>query len=92
MSDYKIELTPAARRNLKKIPEQHKQKIWNSIVQLSIEPRPHGYTELTDFEIPGFKTRLYRIRIGDYRVIYAIENEIITVTVVSIKHRREVYK
>jgi mRNA interferase RelE/StbE len=57
------------------------------------EPKPHGIEKLTDFELEDvFFRSLYRIRVGNYRVIYAIEDQIVTITIVRIKHRREVYK
>ena len=57
--------------------------IFNQIKQLSLDPKPHGYKKLT-----GYKN-LYRIRIGLYRVVYLIENQILTIEIIKIGHRKD---
>lgn len=90
---YTIEFIPASRKDLKKLPEQVKSRIWEAIQGLADNPRPHGYVQLTEFDLPSIGPKnFYRIRVGDYRIIYTIEEEIITVTVVKINHRSKIYK
>ncbi len=57
------------------------------------EPRPHGAKKLTDYQSVRTKSKTcYRIRSGDYRVIYTIEDEVVTITVIKVAHRNKVYK
>jgi len=82
---YRVEATPAAHRQLSKLPATVAEKIRTALRALSINPRPHGSTKLA-----GPDT-LYRIRIGDYRAIYEINDATVTVLVVAVGHRREIY-
>jgi mRNA interferase RelE/StbE len=56
----------------------------SAALSLSENPRPYGYKKLVGRDA-------YRIRIGDYRIIYEIEDKIITVTVIDVGHRKEIY-
>lgn len=89
---YIIEFTNKAEKDLGKFPKQTIARILDKIDKLVDDPRPSGYKKLNNFHVPNASNDLYRIRIGDYRVIYAIEEEIITITVVKVAHRKEVYK
>ncbi len=88
---YIIEFTNKAEKDLGKLPKQTIARILEKIDKLADDPRPSGYKKLTDFQVSNAPDDLYRIRIRDYRVIYAIEEEIITITVVKVAHRKEVY-
>ena len=68
------------------IPKRYRTRIRKAIEGLSEEPRPPGVRKLTD------KERLYRIRLGDYRVVYQIQDEDLLVLVVKIRHRKEIYR
>ncbi|MFN6515474.1 MAG: type II toxin-antitoxin system RelE family toxin [Nostoc sp. CreGUA01] len=83
---YQIEFTKGANKQLKKLPSDIKERIDSKIEELAIEPRPTGVKKLANEE------SLYRIKIGDYRVIYQIFDTILLVTVIKVKHRRDVYK
>lgn len=89
---YIVEFTNKAEKDLGKLPKQTISRILEKIDKLADEPRPSGYKKLTDFHVSNAPDDLYRIRIGDYRVIYTIEEEIITITVVKVAHRKEVYE
>jgi mRNA interferase RelE/StbE len=89
---YKIEFTAKAEKELNKLSRQVVMKILDKIELLSAEPKPHGHKKLTNFHLPNAPADLYRIRIGDYRVVYAIENEILTISIVKVAHRKEVYE
>lgn len=82
---YTIIYENAALKQLDKLPQNIANRIRAKINDLEENPRPHGCLKLTGFEA-------YRIRIGDYRVIYNIEDSILTVTVIKISHRRDVYE
>ena len=83
---YSIEVLPAAERDLRKVLPQMRARIRGSVLKLAVDPRPPGARALKDR--PGF----LRVRIGDYRVIYTIKDDVLTVGVVRVGHRREVYR
>ena len=83
---YRIELRPAARRSLAALPREAQARIASAIDSLATEPRPPGVTKLRGPE--GF----YRVRVGDYRIVYAIDDDALFVLVVRVGHRREVYR
>lgn len=82
---YRVELTSAASRQVRKLPRPARDRVLSAVGDLSDEPRPHGARKLV-----GEQTA-WRIRVGDYRVIYDVHDEKLTVTVVRAAHRREVY-
>jgi len=82
---YKLDFTPAALRDLKRLPAAIRPDIVESIQALANNPRPQGYEKLQGSD-------LFRIRQGEYRVIYDILDDVLTVLVVRTRHRREVYK
>ncbi|MDT0194082.1 type II toxin-antitoxin system RelE/ParE family toxin [Arthrobacter sp. AB6] len=84
MSPYRIELRPAAIRALKKIHSEDKERIQGAIALLGQDPRPPKAIALSGR--PG-----YRVRVGDYRIIYTIEDDVLLVVVVTVGHRRDVY-
>lgn len=86
---YKIILTKAVKRNFDKFDSRVRNQIWKKIKQLAINPRPPG-TE----KIKGTKSNedYYRIRSGNYRIIYTIKDNELIVSVVNIGHRQDVYK
>ena len=85
MSAYRIELRPAAIRALRKIHPEDKERIQGAIALLGQDPRPPKAIALSGR--PG-----YRVRVGDYRIIYTIQDDVLVVVVVSLGHRRDVYQ
>ena len=81
----RVDLTTAAARQIKKLPQPARGRVLDAVEDLADDPRPHGAKKLT-----GEKTA-WRIRIGDHRVIYEVLDSVLTVTVVRVAHRREVY-
>lgn len=81
---YRIELRPAAVRALRKADHQGRSRIKAAIALLARDPRPPRATALRGRE--GF-----RVRVGDYRILYTINDDILLVVVVTLGHRREVY-
>lgn len=82
---YEIEVRPAALRALKKIDRQDQARIRGAIALLAADPRPPGAKALRGR--PGL-----RIRVGDYRIIYTIQDDRLLVVVVTLGHRRDVYE
>ena len=83
---YAIEFRPAAQRDLRSIPGDMVRRIGRKIDALSENPRPPGAEKLSGSE------NSYRIRVGDYRVLYGIRDDTLLVVVVRIRHRREAYR
>ncbi|WP_061230193.1 type II toxin-antitoxin system RelE family toxin [Dietzia cinnamea] len=82
---YRVEFTAAAARQVKKLPRPARDRVLDAIEDLGEDPRPHGARKLV-----GERTA-WRIRIGDYRVLYDVFDSELTVFVVRAAHRREVY-
>jgi len=83
---YRVDFTPSAARAFRKLDGSVQDQLTPKINALSLNPRPHGVEKIS-----GAANR-YRIRSGDYRVIYAIEDKLRLVVVAVIAHRREVYR
>lgn len=83
---YEVKFTKAARKMFIKLSQELQDRIQTKIDDLAIEPRPNGVKKLKGEE------NSYRIRVGDYRVIYDIFDDVLLVNVVSVGHRSEVYK
>ena len=86
MVRYAVELLPSAQRELTALPEDVQRRIANRIDGLREDPRPPGVKQLQG------EDRLYRLRVGDYRVIYSIDGRRLVVLVIRIGHRGEVYR
>jgi mRNA interferase RelE/StbE len=84
---YRVELRPAAARELRKIGRTARDRIAKVITLLAENPRPPSAKMLASNDTP----RLWRARTGDYLVIYQIHDEVLLVLVVAIRHRREAY-
>jgi mRNA interferase RelE/StbE len=85
MAGYEIFFRESVWKELKKVPRADLKKILSRIEQLEKDPRPAGCEKLTDQE-------LYRIRQGSYRIVYSIQDNKLTVWVVKIGHRKDVYR
>ena len=83
---YRIELSPAAERDLDALPDDVYRRIRPRIDALASNPRPQGVKKLRGTE------NLYRIRIGDYRVVYQVGDKVLRVLIVRVKHRRDAYR
>jgi mRNA interferase RelE/StbE len=78
-----VEVAPAARRQVKKLRRGVQERIVKAIESLGQDPRPKGVKKLSATK------DLYRMREGDYRIIYEIRDEALLVLVVKVGHRRE---
>jgi len=83
---YRIEFAPAADRDFRALAEDVRRRLRPRIDALAENPRPHGVETLE-----GEKS-LHRIRVGDYRIIYQIQDDVLMVLVVRLGHRRDVYR
>lgn len=85
MVEYKILFKNSVWKDFESIPKRELIKILERIESLSKNPRPNGSQKLSSQE-------RYRIRLGRYRVLYSIQNEELTVWVVKVAHRKDVYR
>ena len=83
---YSVFLAPAAERQLKKLPSKVKAQIVPILRALANNPRPSGSAKLKGAD------DLWKIRKGTYRIIYQVQDEQLTILVVNIAHRKDVYK
>lgn len=83
---YRVDFKPSAARELRKLSKESASRVSKKIESLADEPFPHGYTEMK-----GSKN-FYRVRAGDYRIIYTVEHGELLILVVTIGHRREIYR
>ena len=81
---YRIEILPVASREIRKLPPEAKRRVQAIIELLADDPRPPAAKKLV-------ARPEWRVRTGDYRVIYRIENDVLTVVVVRAGHRRDIY-
>ena len=85
MISYTVRLKPRAERELDRLPIAVAKRIWERLLALERDPRPRGVAKLEG--VGG-----YRIRIGDYRIVYLVDDDQRVVDVARIAHRREVYR
>ncbi|MCL5103298.1 MAG: type II toxin-antitoxin system RelE/ParE family toxin [Armatimonadetes bacterium] len=83
---YRVEVSPGAARDLKKLPAQVLPGVIKAVKELAQDPRPSGAKKLEG--IPD----CYRVRRGVYRIVYTIEDNVLKIDVVTVGHRKEVYK
>jgi mRNA interferase RelE/StbE len=82
---YRIEVTPAALRALKRIDKRDADRLRGAIALLGEDPRPPGAISLRG-------RSGYRVRVGDYRILYTVDDGVLVVVVVALGHRRDVYR
>ena len=85
MAKYEISVKKSAVKELEDIPKKELQKIIKKIKSLSSDPRPQGSQKLSQRE-------QYRIRQGDYRIIYSVQDDDLTVHIIKVGHRKEIYR
>ncbi|WP_341527240.1 type II toxin-antitoxin system RelE/ParE family toxin [Nostoc sp. UHCC 0302] len=83
---YQVEISKGALKQLKKLSPELQERIQLKIDDLAIEPRPDGVKKLKA------RDNSYRIRVGDYRVIYEIIDNILLIIIVEVGHRSNLYK
>ena len=81
---YRIEVTPAAARQLRKLDPQVARRVRGAIELLAVDPRPPASRPLRGRD--G-----YRVRVGDYRILYTVRDDVLLVVLLRLGHRRDVY-
>lgn len=83
---YTIEFKSSVEKDFRKIPRTQQLKIWSSIQALKSDPRPKNSRKLVGTDSD------YRIRVGDYRVVYRIEDDDKIVIIFAVDHRKDIYR
>jgi mRNA interferase RelE/StbE len=83
---YRIEVTPAAARQLRKLDPQARRRIQAAVELIADEPRPTSAKKLVGC---GGE---WRVRTGDYRIVYEIQDQVLLVLVLAVGHRRDIYR
>ena len=83
---YVIEIKKSARRELERLPAKDRRRVATAISGLSGDPRPHGAIKLTD------KGGEYRLRCGNYRIVYVVFDRQLVVMVIAVDDRKDVSK
>lgn len=86
MGLYKVEWKKSAKKELKKLDKQVIPRILQAVENLAENPYSSDSKKLVGSD------SIYRIRIGDYRIIYNIESSVLTIEVIKVAHRREIYR
>ena len=85
MASYRIEVKRSAAKEVAGLPKADCQRVVAKLQALADEPRPHGCEKLTGDE-------KYRVRQGNYRILYEIDDDARTITIVKVGDRKEVYR
>lgn len=83
---YRVEFAKQSAKQFRALSPQNQQRLQTRIDSLAQEPRPKGVIKLAG------EDNLYRIRVGDYRIIYTINDDQLFILVVKVGHRRDVYR
>ena len=83
---YQVMTPKSVQKQIMALPSEIADRINTAILDLADESRPDGVTKMKGFD------HTYRIRVGDYRIIYKIDDEELIIVIVRCKHRREVYR
>ncbi len=86
MARYRVEVVRSATKSLAALPRHEQRRIAAAIDALRDEPRPDGCRKLQGSE------GLYRLRAGDYRVVYEIRDSVLLVLVITIAHRKDAHR
>ena len=85
MASYKLLIKPSAVKELEALPAMDRRRLVARLQRLSSDPRPPGSEKLSGHD-------RYRIRQGNYRVLYSVEDLALIVLVIKVGHRRDVYR
>ena len=86
MSEYTVSFARSARNDLSRLDKKIVARIFPKIEALAVDPRPSGCRKIQGAD------DLWRIRVGDYRVIYHIFDQELIIEIVTVRHRRDAYR
>jgi len=83
---YRLEIKDSARRQIARLSKPDQRRVMAAIADLADTPRPDGVRKIVGAD------NAYRIRVGDYRIVYEIVDRVLTVYVICVAHRKDVYR
>ena len=86
MASYDIEITRTAEKQLKRLPQDDRQRIVRAILSLSDNPFPRGSRKLSGYD------DVVRIRVGTYRILYSVSERKLIIIILKLGHRKSVYR
>ena len=86
---YRVDFRPSALRELERLPQNVQKRIQAKINNLAVNPLTSGVKKLQDSPLGA---NLYRVKAGDYRIVYQIQQNVLVVLIVKIGNRQDVYK
>jgi mRNA interferase RelE/StbE len=86
MASYKVILKPSVEKDLRSLPREVVKRVFRRIEMLKDDPLPRQSLKLSGAE------QLYRIRVGEYRIVFGVDKEHLQVTIHHVRHRRDVYR
>lgn len=88
MPAYRVEFTKSAAKELDGLPAKMRPRILEAVLLLATNP----FSELLRFKKLQGAESLYRVRVGDYRIVYEVRNSVLLIVVIKIGHRKDVYR
>jgi len=85
MSSYKIKFSKGAVKDIRKLPKTTVERILYKVFSLATNPTPPGCRKIAGME------NLWRVRVGNYRILYTVEDDILLIEIIKIGHRKDVY-
>jgi mRNA interferase RelE/StbE len=86
MASYSVDFKPSVHKDFRRLPRSVVERVMKRVEKLKNEPLPHGVEKLEGAE------RLYRIRVGDYRIVYEVDTQAKEIMILYVRHRREAYR
>jgi mRNA interferase RelE/StbE len=86
MASYEIEISRTAEKQLAKLPRRDQERIVRAVLPLARDPLPRGSRKLSGYD------DVFRIRVGQYRILYSVSSGKLVVIILKIGHRRDVYR
>lgn len=83
---YAVVVSKKVRKRIDDLPVHMKVRVENKVASLAFDPIPDGAVKLSGF------VSTYRIRVGDYRIIYSVDDELVIVRIENVDHRKDVYR
>ena len=86
MASFEVRWKNSAAKDLRSLDQQMKSRVLQMVGELANQPFPQGVRKLVGSE------HTYRIQVGDYRIIYSVEQAVLIIEILRVRHRREVYR
>jgi mRNA interferase RelE/StbE len=84
--EYEVQVENSAAKAIQRLQVHDQVRVLKAVAALSFEPRPNGCTKLSGFDAA------YRVRVGNYRIVYIVDDSVRVITVTRVGHRRDVYR